>query len=257
MNDIQVPNKWSLANFTGLPSFDGTEDGKTEKEVLTKAEEEYNKHLKHCKIGKWVCLIFGVILLFGGSIWWLGIILLILAYGFSKNGFITNQFTKQYDVSVQRYQNYLKKLINFTAQKFFGNDYRWASFNNKYMIYNPKGMVFINTSEDLIVAYKKSDIKEIIRDRIHTGSHSHTSGTTVGGGTAASHLVSGILGGNHVNTTGVGIAKESSDTDTTDFYEWHFDVMTDFMGYPKVSLILPDNRNNENIINEMYAVLKP
>lgn len=255
MNNVQVPNKWSLTNFTGLPSFDGTEDGKTEKELLTKAEEEYNKQLKYCKIGKWVCIVFGF--LFIEQAIWLSIILWIVAFGLRQNGFITKIFTNRYNEANQRYQNYLKKLVEHTAQKFFGNQYRWASFDNKYMIYNPEGMVFVNAIEDLIVAYKKGDIKEIIRDRIHTGSHSHTSGTTIGGGTAASNVVSGFLGGKHLNTTGVGIAKESSETDTTDFYEWHFDVMTDFMSYPKVSLILPDNHNNENIINEMYAVLKP
>lgn len=255
MNNIQVPNKYSLAEFTGLPRFKGTEDGKAEKQLLRNAQQQYNKQLTYCKVAKWVAIVFGILLM--GTAIWLSVVLWIVAYGFSKNGFITNQFTKKYNVAFQRYQNYIQNLINFTAQKFFNNQYRWANFNNVYMIYSNLGLVYVNVAQDLLVAYKKQDIKEIIRDRVHTGSHSSSTGTTVGGGTASSHLVNGIFGRDHVRTNGIGVARNYSNTDTTDFYEWHFDIMTDFMGYPKVSLVIPDNSSNENTINEMYAVLKP
>ena len=54
--------------------------------------------------------------------------------------------------------------------------------DNVYMIYGNTGLVYVNLDQDLLVAYSKSDIKEVNRERVHTGSH--TSSNTVGVGAA-------------------------------------------------------------------------
>lgn len=48
------------------------------------------------------------------------------------------------------------------------------------MIYGNTGLVYVNLDQNLLVAYSKSDIKEVNRERVHTGSH--TSSNTVGVG---------------------------------------------------------------------------
>lgn len=40
---------------------------------------------------------------------------------------------------------------------------------NVYMIYGNTGLVYVNLDQDLLVAYSKSDIKEVNRERVHTG----------------------------------------------------------------------------------------
>lgn len=37
MPKVNIPNKWSLAQFTGLPAFKNTQDGKTEESMFTEA----------------------------------------------------------------------------------------------------------------------------------------------------------------------------------------------------------------------------
>ncbi len=49
MNNIQLPNKLSLSQFTGLPKFEGTEDGDTERSMLNDAQNNYQAGLKRCK----------------------------------------------------------------------------------------------------------------------------------------------------------------------------------------------------------------
>ncbi len=44
---------------------------------------------------------------------------------------------------------------------------------------------------------------------------------------------------------------------TTDHYEWRLDVMTNFIEYPKLSLVFPDSQDGEASAKTIYAVLKP
>lgn len=43
----------------------------------------------------------------------------------------------------------------------------------------------------------------------------------------------------------------------TNYYEWHLDIFTDFLAYPKVSLVLSDSQEAMDFIGSVYAVLKP
>ena len=91
---------------------------------------------------------------------------------------------------------------------------------NVYMIYGNTGLVYVNLDQDLLVAYSKSDIKEVNRERVHTGSH--TSSNTVGVGAAHNRDQSSFI-------NSVGVATDKTSSDTQELYEWHLDVMSDFL----------------------------
>ena len=91
---------------------------------------------------------------------------------------------------------------------------------NVYMIYGNTGLVYVNLDQDLLVAYSKSDIKEVNRERVHTGSH--TSSNTVGVGAAHNRDQSSFI-------NSVGVATDKTSSDTQELYEWHLDIMSDFL----------------------------
>ena len=88
------------------------------------------------------------------------------------------------------------------------------------MIYGNTGLVYVNLDQNLLVAYSKSDIKEVNRERVHTGSH--TSSNTVGVGAAHNRDQSSFI-------NSVGVATDKTSSDTQELYEWHLDVMSDFL----------------------------
>lgn len=247
MQNIALPGKWSLSQVTGLPRLKGTEDGQTEINKMNEASHRYKTQLRWCKIIKWVFFIFSLPFLNDqGNKWIVGILLILIgAFGFTRKGLVAKHFTQEYDAAVDRYYNYWDQLASFVGGKILPG-WRYNRFDLIYIIYSNDGVLYMNVNNDLLVGYKKSNIKEVTRERLHIGSH--TTGDTTGVGVAGSRSGSSI---------GVGVGKARTNSDTTDYYEWHFDIMSDFMGYPKMSLVVSDTPNHENMINEMYAILKP
>ncbi len=267
MNNIQLPNKLSLSQFTGLPKFEGTEDGDTERSMLNDAQNNYQAGLKRCKILKWICFVVGFYVCFGTSAWYLGVLIMAVGFfGFTQSGVLAKKYKEELSAAIGRYNRYLDKLAQYAANNIFSENYRWVKFGNKYMLYGREGLVHVDTDQDLLVAYNKKAIKDVTKERVHTGSHTTSNTTGVGVATSRSNTQTN---GNYysyldkfqsqskTSGLGIGVSKARTDSDTTQYYEWHFDVLTDYINYPKVSLIIGDNKNNESIVNEMYGILKP
>lgn len=93
MNNIQLPNKLSLSQFTGLPKFEGTEDGDTERSMLNDAQNNYQAGLKRCKILKWICFVVGFYVCFGTSAWYLGVLIMAVGFfGFTQSGVLAKKY---------------------------------------------------------------------------------------------------------------------------------------------------------------------
>ena len=192
-----------------------------------------------------------------GNKWIIGILLILIGvFGFTRKGLVAKYFTQEHNAAVDRYYNYWNQLANYIFKEIFPGS-GWNRFGLDYIVYSNDGMLYIDVKQDLLVGYKKSNIKEVTRERVHTGSHTTSDTTGVGVGTGKTSAVTGLLGGEHLRTNGIGIGKARTNSDTTDYYEWHFDVMSDFMGYTKVSVVVDDSPQHEDMINKMYAILKP
>lgn len=209
------------------------------------------------KIIKWVCFCVGFFITLGTQAAVVGIIIFLAGFLFIKRGPIVKGFDSTYNAAVQRYRNYLDQLVESVGNKIFSTGFRWFRWYDQYMLYCNEGMIFVDINQDLIVAYNKSDIKEVNKERVHTGSHTTSNTTGVGVGTAKTTAQTGMLGGSFLRSNGIGVNQARTNADTTDFYEWHFDVLTDYLTYPKVSMIIEDSRSNEDMLNEAYAILKP
>jgi hypothetical protein len=112
------------------------------------------------------------------------------------------------------------------------------SHNRRVLVYSNEVCAYFSIDTGIFVAYNKSDIKEVTRERVRIGSsYMYPEDTDID----------------------VDIDTLASSTATAiDHYEWHLDILTGFAPHPKISMVIPDRvKWAENEIAKAYAVLKP
>lgn len=242
----ELPVKLKLFNVTKIKSFYDSPEGI--KALKDNDNSKRNKII--AKIIIWVALIFSVYYLFtnGHPIW--AILLALVGFGAAvgisaalvHTDFYLDQSKKNHCISV------VKELINsyFSGATCFG-------YKTEALIYNNDICAFLSTATDELVIYKRQNIKEVYRERVLLGSSSTNYVTTTGksSNTLANTMgVDPFKGRNYSGSTQVS-------TSTRSHYNWHFDILTDFLEHPKVTFIVPDDEYYENEIGKAYAILKP
>ncbi len=245
---MELPKKLNLFDFTEQPIFENWEQGIeaiNNYENIKKETAVMENKFKRTKI---ICIVAGV---FTISTLFLSIIFFIIAYTLRENGKKSNELHQKvnqaHDALMNVWWKHTDIFIHPLADKLMNNE-QWNSFRTekKGLLYSNNTFIYYEADTGLLVAYNKKNIKEVSRERLHVGAN-----TTGNSGTT------GI--GYTFKDTGVtlGGAQTNSHSSTQNIYEWHFDVMTDFITYPKVSLVLKDTPNIEDFIGKAYAILKP
>ncbi|MGM0167993.1 hypothetical protein IGI39_003005 [Enterococcus sp. AZ135] len=244
---MELPKKLNLFEFTGIPDFEHWDKGVMGLKEWKSIKEEVEKKQQRNNLIKIILIIIGV-LSFAELI---GIIFLIGAYFFRKNSKKNIKLEESLNKAYRNYESILwehtDSFITPLANKIMTNE-QWRSFRTKKIgfIYSNNRFIYFDSGNGLLVAYNKSNIKEVSRERLHVGAN--TTGSSGTAGVGYTFQDSGIT---------VGSAETHSQSNTTNYYEWHFDILTDYITYPKVSLILEDSRQVEDFIGQAYAILKP
>ncbi|USS88058.1 hypothetical protein M3M39_00805 [Fructilactobacillus hinvesii] len=263
MDELQLPQKFNLFNFTGMVAFQNSETGKPLLQKYHKVKKQTDTELKWLKYGMIAAIVLGL----STVIYFWGIFLLILAYFMRKKGLFANmiktnlnQISDEYD---QEYIKYNTKLIEKATQKIMTDNWRSMVAGSKGLVYNSNEFFYYELGSGLLVAYNDENIKEVSRERVHVGSHTVSSTNTTGFGSGHSSGKANFWSGSNgfatssSNSGNVLFAHTSGKSDTNDIYEWHFDILTNFADYPKVSFVVPDSKQAEDAIGEAYAILKP
>lgn len=253
MNEYNLPQKWDIYKFTGLPYFNNWEEGAQANTIYNQTKEKLNALQKTYRRASIIGAILSPFLFLigvGRGFWLFGILLAIVAYLIRKNGYLTrkNVYEKLDEASSDWYQVLYKHTDMFIkpiAEKLMSRGWYSYRTGEKCLIYGKEGFVYFDTSNSTLVAYDKSNIKDVTRERLHVGASTSGGASTTG---SAYTFKNGI-------TIGGGNTKTYSNT--VNEYEWHFDVFTDFLDYPKVSLVLNDNKSVEEFVGKAYALLKP
>jgi len=240
-----MPGKWHLYEFVDLPNFDHWDKGITANQIYAQKKAEIeNKQ----KIYKWVsisCLIAGICFMAFG-----GLLLLIASFMFRKKGGLSQKLTVELNAAhndlMLTWYEHTDMFIQPLAKKLMVDQWKSYRIGRRCLIYGNQGCVYFDVDKELLVAYHKDNIKEVSRERVHTGAQTSSTSNSVGLATAVGK--SGLS---------VGGAQTATQANTTDYYEWHFDILTDFISYPKISLILSDSKSVEDFIGQAYAILKP
>ena len=158
-----------------------------------------------------------------------------------------NWSTSEKQATMYRYTDiFIEPLANKLMNSY------WRSFRTgtQCIIYSEDGLIYFNTHDSTLVAYNKSNIKDVTRERIHLGSSTNSQISSYTSTYAYDDYIgTGVRAGSNTSSSGY--------SQTTDYYEWHLDIFTNFIDYPKISLVLNDTPSVENSIGQIYAILKP
>ncbi|MBO1721914.1 hypothetical protein HJV72_14550 [Extibacter sp. GGCC_0201] len=253
MNEYNLPQKWNLYNFTGLPLFDNWDEGAEANAVYNQKKERLNALQKKYRVASIICAVLSPFIFLSGvgrGYWFVGVALAIIASLIRKNGYITRKTVhEKLNEAASDWQQVVNKhadmFIKPVAEKLMSGG--WYSYRTglKCLIYGKEGCVYFDTSNSTLVAYNKANIKDVTRERLHLGSSTSGGAQTTGGGYTFKNGIT--IGGGNTKTY----------SNTVNAYEWHFDIFTDFLDYPKVSLVLDDNKSVEEFVGKAYALLKP
>ncbi|WEV55008.1 hypothetical protein OZX65_02805 [Leuconostocaceae bacterium ESL0723] len=254
MNNVTVPGMWNLTEFTNLPSFNNWRIGQEAAHDYHRAVKSSKPKITAYKWIKWVAIFVSAIGFLdspdGLMNLVIGIVFGALAFALRKNGPVVgklndevNQANMRYNDAVARHKN---MFIDSVVNTFISGNWRDIQFGDICLIYSGSEVVYFDMSQNLLLAYRKENIKEVIRERVHLGSSTTGTSSSVGGGT--------LIGNTRV---GVGGAQTTTTSNTVEQYEWHFEILTDFVPYPKISLIFDDSQEVEDFLGTAYAVLKP
>lgn len=253
MNEYSLPQKWNLYNFTGLPDFDNWDEGAQANAIYNQKKEQLDSLKRTYRKASVIGAVLGPFLFLigvGRGFWLFGVILIIAAYLIRKNGYVTrkNVYEKLDEASSEWYQALYKHTDMFikpVAEKLMSGGWYSYRTGQKCLVYGKEGFVYFDTANSTLAAYNKSNIKDVTRERVHLGSS--TSGGASTTGTAYTFGNGITIGGGNTKTY----------SNTVNQYEWHLDIFTDFLDYPKVSLVLNDNKSVEEFVGKAYALLRP
>lgn len=241
MEKIVLPGKWNLHELTDLPYYKNWDKGLEAEQYVNNM---YKKSSNQRKIYA-LLIIMDIILFFNTFSFFPVIVFIVLLVLYSK----ANKLIEEADnVRTKTIQEYKRMIIDATVEKVGFNGFKWRTDGDvsTAFIYNSQMFAFINFYSNFIVAYNKSNIKEIRRDRILIGASTQGESTTHGG---AYHLEN--------SNVSAGTARSNTNSYTHNHYEWHLEVFTDYDVHPKVLYIEPDSPQGSEFTGEAYAVLKP
>jgi hypothetical protein len=248
-NDLtDVSKTFNLYDCAEFSKFEDTDGGKT-------AIKNHKISIRNGNIAKlivWAVLVVILLVLFNtGHPFWAIIVALLgggAAWGFTKFSFRASADTKlQQDMSEH---------CAAIAEHLVNNHFKDATYFYYFtdaLIYDKNMCAYFSTETGDFVIYNKSNIKDVARERVHVGTHTTSTATTTGKSQrtlAASMGLDPFGSRSHKSKTSVV-------TKSTEIYEWHLDVLTDFMEYPKISMVLPDEKWAEDEIAKAFGILKP
>jgi len=121
--------------------------------------------------------------------------------------------------------------------------YFYAFGDGYFFLYNQDLCLYVNTENGEWVGFDTGSIKNARLEHVHIGST--TTSNTKTSGTAIAW------------TSNFGTYSGSSTTvsETKSHYEWRLDVFSNFMAYPNLTCVFPDNKEGEDFVKKATAIL--
>jgi hypothetical protein len=242
------PDKVNLYDFAEFPRFADSDGGR-------ESIERHKKSIRNGNIAKlvvWVVLVVAVLILFSINHPFWAILVAFLggsfAFGLTKYSVRSNADAKlQQDIS-----KHCGAIAEYLVENHF-KDATYFYYFTDALIYSNNMCAYFSTDTGDFVMYNKSNIKDVSRERVHVGTQTTTTATTTG---KSEKTLANSLGLDPFRTRRHKSTTKFS-TSSREIYEWHLDILTDFMAHPKISMVLPDEKWAEDEVGKAYGILKP
>ncbi len=250
----QFPAKFSLKPTFNITTFSETQFVMDAANAAFKAEQnsKYGVYAKYA-----IMALLFLIGFFSNGGFFLGLILAILAFVVltGVTTFLNYLRKKAYDKMNQAQWDHTLDTAYKVSEVINGKGYGFGDWT--FFCYNSNGCVYGDMRQGDICGLSKENIKEVMIEHVHLGS------TSVGkseSNTKGSISGSSIHWGSGFSTNSgkyKGKTVTTSIENTTNHYEWRLDILSNFMEYPKISLLFADDKEGEAAAKSIYAVLKP
>jgi hypothetical protein len=234
----KVTNSTSVSNFSGFTGFLETEDGRilTEScEMTANRRKLVSRIVKLASLGVAVAMYFAAGL-FNAICYGLIFFLLGSIVTFVFGRIAGSARNKYFDA---RWNHGLK--IAEAVGGAMGMNY-YSFYNGELFLYSSEMCMLIWVEDGKTITYNRNNIKEVTLEHVHLGSTSTSTSSHSGSSYAWTN--------NYATYKG----KTNTTTSTVDQYEWRLDVFSNFMEYPKISLVFDEKE--ENAAKQIYAIVK-
>lgn len=243
--EVTLPNWQNLKDTFKITPFQDTKVGK----------RLLNRWDRNVKIVKWIKII-GIIL--SSTI----TVLVIIQNGADEafNAIVMGLIIYLFFYLI--YKIYKKTMVRITQKRYFkkrnaftfelanamldyfhgGNFYVFK--NSTCFIYNQNMCIFINANEGSWIGFHKNNITEVELEHVHLGSTTKSNTTTSGSAYAWTN--------NYASYSG----SSTTVSNTTTHYEWRLDIYTDFIDFPHLTIVFPDDNDGETYAKKAKALLK-
>jgi uncharacterized membrane protein YbaN (DUF454 family) len=256
---LKLPALINFYQFTEIPKFEDTEERKKLLEDTKSWEKKENIEYK-VKLGRFFTII--VIAIIGYFIYSkIQLVLLIALLIVLLIGYIffikkTNLILKKYRNTAPEKQpinenkehaNYLGAVLKILQTNYL-NNFRIFEFDNwGFLFYSKLGCACIDLISGQMLLYAKENIKDVLLEHVHLGT------TTTSNAYTSASMNRGIIFDFHYTQH----SNTRIDTSSVQHYEWHLDILTDFIDYPKLSFRFADNTKGVDEAKIIYGILKP
>jgi hypothetical protein len=282
---IKMPAIINFYDFTGIKRFDHDYYRKLQDEEDKKYEEKmkkYNLYLKDIAKMKKYTIHHILIFLIPSSFFLtlFGILGLLDTLVFLIGGFVIpliidvvhsiiseiqlDKFMSEYktdcpekvDILPQKKNEYLFSILNLIKNKYLPKFRILDVFEYEKLFFSNEGCALVSVESGRIILYGKNNIKNVLLEHKHIGSSSYGSSYSYGGMDKESELIFhvhrniSIAGGSHSDT----YEEIEHENESIEHYEWHLDILTDFMEYPKLSFIFDDNSKGVEEAKVIYGI---
>ncbi|GHT68377.1 hypothetical protein FACS1894110_15770 [Spirochaetia bacterium] len=165
-------------------------------------------------------------------------------------------FPEEVDIINEKKYEYLSDIYN-TIKNIYLKNFRILHISQyEKLFFGNEGCVLINIESGRAILYSKENIKNVMLEHKHLGSstsgYSYTNGGMDSGGQLIFHVnrnVS-IADSVHYDT----YVESEHESETTEYYEWHLDILTDFMEYPNLSFVFDDDSEGIREAKVIYGI---
>jgi hypothetical protein len=163
---------------------------------------------------------------------------------------------EEVDIISIKKEEYLMDILNLIKNNYLPNFRILHISKYEKLFYGNEGCALVNAETGRIIIYGKDNIKNVLLEHKHLGSSSfgssYSDGEIDGGGELIYHVHPNIsiAGGSHADT----YQETTHESETIELYEWHLDILTDFIEYPKLSFIFDDDSKGVEEAKVIYGI---
>jgi hypothetical protein len=163
---------------------------------------------------------------------------------------------EEIDILPKKKKQYLMDILNIIKNTYLPTFRILDISKYEKLFFGNKGCALVNIESGRTILYGKDNVKNVLLEHKNIGSTTFGSSYSNGGIEKDSEFIFhvhrniSIAGGSHSDT----YENIEHESERIEHYEWHLDILTDFMEYPKLSVVFSDDSEGVEEAKIIYGL---